>query len=98
MNPHSNNLLFLSLVAQHAGPSHSVRYEVLRASDVPEQTKRIYNSSAAVLDALVNRKLQALRDNGWIEMTNGTYTILADGKRQLEVLYQKGSSSGWSAS
>jgi hypothetical protein len=67
---------FLALLAEHVDENNSVDYATLRDARVPELVAEIFNSGAAVLDSLVNRKLQILRDKGWVRMSQGVYTIL----------------------
>jgi len=66
----------MSLLVKYVDASNAVSYATLRAKGVPEMVKAIYGGRAAVLDSLVNRKLQELRDGGWIKMSHGVYTIL----------------------
>ena len=69
---------FLKLIIPHLGPDRTVRFMKLREAGVPEETARIFESDSDYLDSLVNRRLQQLRNAGWVEMDDSLITVLHD--------------------
>jgi len=67
---------FLELLLSHVSATNTFRFAPLRKAGVPEQTEAVFQSGSEFLDSLVNRKLQILRDKGWITMDDGLYTVL----------------------
>ena len=71
--------VLLRELARVAGQKGVVTGGQLRDVGFAEQVARIYSSNASFRDSLLSRKLQILRDKGYIRMerkNGGVYTIL----------------------
>lgn len=67
---------FLEALKRFADGKPSVTAHELLGAGFGEVTAEIFGSRAAYLGSLVSRKLQILRDKGYILMNDGTYTII----------------------
>lgn len=71
--------MMLRELVRLAGDKGVVTGGQLREASFADLLARIYRSSASFRDSLLSRKLQILRDKGYIRMerrNGGTYTIL----------------------
>jgi hypothetical protein len=75
LTPKEKQVLEL-LVQLAGGVNRPVRFRDLRRAQFPERIAEIYNDDSGYLDSLANRKLQKLRDKGWIMMEKGNNTVL----------------------
>jgi len=67
----------LKLLIEHAGGiNRPVHFKALRDARFPEQVAEIYSDHSEYLDSLTNRKLQILRNKGWITMEDAVNTVL----------------------
>ena len=66
----------LAVLTRVAGSSRVVTGRQLRDRNFAEFVAQLYDADVAYPQSLQSRKLQILRDKGYITMRNGTYTIL----------------------
>lgn len=66
----------LSELSKLAGPSRIVTGRELRDANFANFVAALYQADVAYPQSLRSRKLQILRNKGYISMNNGTYTIL----------------------
>ena len=64
------------LIELAGGINRPVRFRILREAGFPEKISKIYDDNSDYLDSLANRKLQKLRDKGWITMEKAVNTVL----------------------
>ena len=75
LTPKEKQVLEL-LVQLAGGVNRPVRFRVLRKAQFPEKVAEIYNDDSDYLDSLANRKLQKLKEKGWITMEDAVNTVL----------------------
>jgi hypothetical protein len=77
LNPKERQVL--DLLIQHVGGiNRPVHYSELRKAGFPERVAEIYGDRSEYLDSLSNRKLQILRNKGWITMNDAVNTVVCD--------------------
>ena len=67
----------LSELIRLAGPSRVITGRQLRDTNFADFVAELYDADVAYPQSLQSRKLQILRDKGYITMRNGTYSILS---------------------
>jgi hypothetical protein len=64
------------LIELAGGINRPIRFRALRNADFPERVEEIYDEHPDYLDALACRKLEKLRDKGWITMKDAIQTAV----------------------